>query len=87
MIFALLIWAWALIAFRANNIARWLYTIWAAFAVVSWPFGLSEMNGLQATLSGASALLTVAAIYLLHRPAAREWFRASGNPIDPETFR
>ena len=81
----LLLW---LIAYRANNMARW---IWAALTAIGF-LGLLRIQAILAYGGPSAAIvlflhaLAVVSIWLLFRPDARDWF-AGRRPIDPEVFR
>jgi hypothetical protein len=76
-----------LIAYRANNIARW---IWVTLTAIGF-LGLLGIRGIIAYggLSAAIALflyaLAAVSLWLLFRPDARDWF-AGRRPIDPDVF-
>jgi hypothetical protein len=85
--FALMVLLWYLTARRASRIAKWIYVILMAFGIFSTLGTISDPaapKGIPLVISLFSTLFTVASIYFLFRPDARDWF--ARRRVDPATF-
>jgi hypothetical protein len=80
----LLLW---LIAWRASNVARWIYVVVSALGFL----GLIDVASFRAqvnlifALGLADYLLSAITLWLLFRADARNWF-AGRRPVDPDIF-
>ena len=83
----LLLW---LIAYRGNNVARWIFIILVAAGVLVTFARVAahalDYGALSLALTLFQCLLCAVEIVLLFRPDARDWF-AGIRPVDPEIFR
>lgn len=83
-IYWLLLW---LIAYRANNVARWIFVILTGIGLLSL-LQIREIiafGGVSPMIALVENFLSVALIWLLFRADSRDWF-AGRRPVDPAIF-
>ncbi|HEU4959137.1 MAG TPA: hypothetical protein VFT56_01910 [Sphingomonas sp.] len=78
--FAITLLLWYFIARRGSAIAKWIATVFAAFAAIGLVIGLVRLLGgggafsVSAVLGYVASLLQIAAVTFLFRPDTRAWF-------------
>lgn len=76
---------WFFIARRGSEVAKWIYIVLFAIAVVGvlrslFGGGHVELPGLVRVVSLLRVLIEAASAWLLFRPDANLWFKGSGQP-------
>lgn len=86
--FAIPIALWALIMFKASNIARWIYAVLTGLDAVFTLFGMFDVSVLEAVMAAVLTAISIVAVVMLFRPDAAEWFESRGGPTtnDASTF-
>jgi hypothetical protein len=82
-----LLFLW-LIAYRASNVARWIFIGLVALSVIALVARIShalDEGAFSLALTLAQFMLCAIEIVLLFQPDSRDWF-AGRRPIDPEIF-
>ena len=85
--FAITLLLWYVIARRGSAIAKWIATVFAAFAAIGLVIGLVRLLGgggqfsVSVLLGYISSLLQIVAVTFLFRPDTRAWF---GEPAAAE---
>ena len=77
--FAITLLLWYFIARRGSAIAKWIATVFAAFAAIGLVIGIIGLLGgaslsLTTGLGFVSSLLQIGAVTFLFRPDTRAWF-------------
>ncbi|MGB3378193.1 hypothetical protein [Allopontixanthobacter sediminis] len=73
-----------LVAYRANVIAKWVLVAFTAFGLLGVPGAFATLAGAELVTVLLLNLLALAAVVMLFRPDARDWFADSyGSDGDP----
>ena len=83
----LLLFVW-LIAYRASNVAKWIFIAFSAFGLLALlnPRANFLQNGaISAAISLTQFALTAISVLLLFRRDSRDWF-AGRRAVDPDIF-
>lgn len=82
--FAIPIGLWALIMFKASNVARWIYTVLTVLGAALTLIGLFDVSMVEAVSSAVLTALSIVTVILLFRPDAADWFESRGGPAANE---
>lgn len=80
---------WWLIAYKANNIVKWVFVVLNVIGIASVVFSFFIMHADEAVdvyIKAASWLVAIPALYFLFRPDATAWFANKGKPASEDSF-
>lgn len=80
---------WWLIAYKANNIVKWVFVVLNVFGIAMAVFSLFAMNAEEAAAvywKAAAWLFAIPALFFLFRPDANAWFANKEQADQTEPF-
>lgn len=79
---------WWLIAYKANDVVKWVFVVLNVIGIAGVAFSLFAMNAEEAVAvywKAAAWLFAIPALFFLFRPDANAWFASKGqvDKVDP----